>query len=94
MLFRSRMLRYIICQRLMPRKHDGERVAVYQVVASESLQTYLHTPDDENSPHSPVPTSAIDCEIERLARAGIISTETALAHASDPAKLSKTLASD
>ena len=90
----ARMLRYVICQRLMPRKHDGERVAVYQVVASESLQTYLHTPDDENSPHSPVATSAIDCEIERLVRAGVISTETALAHASDPAKLSKTLASD
>jgi Tfp pilus assembly ATPase PilU len=88
------MLRYVICQRLMPRKHDGERVAVYQVVASESLHTYLQRPHDDNSQHLPRPTSAIDCEIERLVRAGIISMETALANASDPQKLSKTLASD
>jgi twitching motility protein PilT len=90
----ARMLRYVICQRLMPRKRDGERVAVYQVVASESLQTYLQGPHDENVQHSLTPTSAIDCEIERLVRAGIISAETALANASDPQKLSKTLASD
>lgn len=89
----ARMLRYVICQRLMPRKHDAERVAVYQVVASESLQIYLQG-HDENVQHSLTPTSAIDCEIERLVRAGMVSVETALANASDPQKLSKKLASD
>jgi twitching motility protein PilT len=90
----SRMLRYVICQRLIPRKQDGERVAVYQIVDSESLNTYLQGAQGEapDSPPAP-PASAIDREIERLVRAGIISTETALAHASDPAKLSKNLAS-
>jgi twitching motility protein PilT len=90
----SRMLRYIICQRLIPRKQDGEHVAVYQIVASESLQSYLQGPQDENREDPPTPASAIDREIERLVRAGIISAETALAHASDPAKLSRNLASD
>ena len=90
----ARMLRYVICQRLMPRKHDGERVAVYQVVASESLQAYLQGPHDENSQQLSTPISAIDREIERLARAGIISIETALANASDPQKLSKKLSSE
>jgi twitching motility protein PilT len=90
----SRMLRYVICQRLIPRKQDGERVAIYQIVASESLQTYLQGPEDENREDKPTLASAIDCEIERLVRAGIISAESAMAHASDPAKLSKNLASD
>jgi twitching motility protein PilT len=91
----SRMLRYVICQRLIPRKQDGERVAVYQIVASESLQTYLQGPQGEAPDSQPAPpASAIDREIERLVRADIISAETALAHASDPAKLSKNLALD
>jgi twitching motility protein PilT len=91
----SRMLRYVICQRLIPRKQDGERVAVYQIVASESLQTYLQGSQDQNREGQPVSSaSAIDREIERLVRAGIISAETALAHVSDPAILSKNLASD
>jgi twitching motility protein PilT len=91
----ARMLRYVICQRLMPRKQDGERVAVYQIVTPESLQTYLQGPQGEAPDSHPAPpASAIDCEIERLVRDGIISMETALANASDPQKLSKTLASD
>jgi hypothetical protein len=68
---------------------------VYQIVASESLQTYLQGAPDQNREGQPVSSaSAIDREIERLVRAGIISAETALAHVSDPAILSKNLASD
>jgi len=64
------------------------------VVASESLQTYLQGAHREDAQHSPTPTSAIDREIERLVRTGIISMETALANASDPQQLSKTFTSD
>ena len=91
----ARMLRYVVCQRLMPRKQDGERVPVFQVVASDALQEMLNaSPNGNRTKHPELATSAIDREIERLVHAGIISAETALAHASDPARLSKSLTSN
>jgi len=89
----GRMLRYVVCQRLMPCKENGERVAVYQIVASEALQEILDAEHKNHTKQNELATSAIDREIERLVREGVITAETALANAADPPKLSKSLAS-
>jgi twitching motility protein PilT len=86
----AKALRFVVCQRLIPRKLNGELVGVYQIVGSDELHDVFdnsHTPDADTR-HMP---SAIDREIERLVRAGVIDAETALAHASDPTELSKSL---
>jgi twitching motility protein PilT len=88
----ARILRCVICQRLIPRKKDGERVGIYQIVASDALQHSFERPHPSHDQRGPGP-SVIDCEIERLVRTGAIDPETALAHASDPAALSKSLMS-
>ncbi len=87
----ARMLRFLICQRLVPRQLDGRRVAVFETLKSESqmLDGLLCNPahacaNDE--------TDGLDLQIERLVRAGVVSPEIALAHAIDPRELSKKLA--
>lgn len=90
----SRMLRYVIRQRLIPRQQGGERVAVFEIVTPESLSACLHGEKNRKGETQRTLPNALDQEIERLVGEGIISPETALAHLSDPAKLSKKLASD
>lgn len=85
----ARMLRYVVRQRLIPRKQDGERVAVFEIVTPEMLSACLHEEKNRKAVMRALP-NALDSEIERLVREGIVSRETALAHISDPAKLSKT----
>jgi twitching motility protein PilT len=80
----ARMLRSIVCQRLIPRTRDGERVAVFEIVPPDAVLR------GEEKPVPGVPT--LDEEIERLVRAGVITSETALAHALDPASLARALA--
>ena len=81
----TRMLRCIVCQRLIPRTRDGERVAVFEIVPPDAVR---------RGAENPVPgTRTLDEEIERLVRAGVITRETALAHALDPASLARALAS-
>jgi twitching motility protein PilT len=87
----ARILRLVICQRLIPRRESGERVAVFEVVRADSPALGLLG--------SEVPSSlqrkekrTLDGEIERLVREGIITSETALTHALDPASLAKKLA--
>jgi twitching motility protein PilT len=88
----TRILRCVVCQRLIPRKQDGERVGVFQVVEQDALQHLLESsPKEKSRSSSGSAPSAIDLEIERLARDGVISMEAALAQASDPARLSKVL---
>ena len=80
-----RMLRCIVCQRLIPRTRDGERVAVFEIVPPHAVL---------RGAENPVPgTRTLDEEIERLVRTGVIARETALAHALDPASLARALAS-
>jgi twitching motility protein PilT len=79
----GRMLRCVVCQRLIPRTHDSERVAVFEIVPPDSL------PGMEGSPVSGRP--GLDAEIERLVRSGVVTPETALAHALDPASLARAL---
>ena len=87
----AKVLRCVVCQRLVPRKQDGERIGVFQIVASNDIHDLLSEPHaGSQAQHRP---SAIDRELERLVRAGIIDSDAALAHSSDPAALSKKLTS-
>jgi len=87
----ARMLRYVISQRLLPRKQDEERVAVFEVwnSGSESLDRLLrneaHLNPEQNN------ESSIDSQIEDLVRADIVSPEIAVTHAMDPRALAKKL---
>lgn len=85
----ARMLRYVVRQRLIPRKQDGERVAVFEIVTPEMLSVCLRGATNGKKEAQRGLPNALDAEIERLVREGIVSAETALAHISDPAKLSK-----
>jgi twitching motility protein PilT len=78
----GRMLRCVVCQRLIPRTHEGERVAVFEIVPADSVL-------EEKPPGLP----ALDKEIERLVRSGVITPESAVAHALDPASLARALES-
>ncbi len=87
----ARMLRFLICQRLVPRQLDGRRVAVFETLKSESqmLDGLLCNPAHACANDD---TDGLDLQIERLVRAGVVSPEIALAHAIDPRELSKKLA--
>lgn len=81
----GRMLRCVVCQRLIPRTHDGERVAVFEIVPANAMLGGKENPARGRG--------ALDEEIERLVRAGVITSECALAHALDPASLARALES-
>jgi twitching motility protein PilT len=84
----ARMLRFLICQRLVPRQQDGRRVAVFEILKSDSqaLDGLLsgNAADVDN-------LEDLDLEIERLVRAGVVTPEIALAHAIDARELAKRL---
>jgi twitching motility protein PilT len=87
----ARILRLVICQRLIPRKQNGERVAVFEVVGADSPALGLQASEVPSSlPRKEKRT--LDSEIERLVREGAITSEAALAHALDAASLAKKLA--
>jgi twitching motility protein PilT len=95
----ARMLRYVISQRLVPRKQDEHRTAVFEVwrYGSESLEQLLRGERDR-SPQKARAQSAdhgsnwsIDSQIEELVRAGVVSPEIAITHAMDPRALAKKL---
>jgi twitching motility protein PilT len=83
----ARMLRYVISQRLVPRREDSHRVGVFEVLKSGSklLDRLLE------GANSPPKSAGLDAEIEKLVRAGIVSPEIALAHAIDPRELATKL---
>jgi twitching motility protein PilT len=94
----ARMLRYVISQRLVPRKQDEHRIALFQVwkSGSEPLERLLrHDPHrpEHNSGNTSEATdgSGIDSQIEDLVRAGIVNPEIAVTHAIDPRGLAKKL---
>ena len=85
----ARVLRCVVCQRLIPRKLDGDPVAVFETVAAgspllglQSCGTHSFTCDGE---------CGLDAKIEKLARTGTITPEAALAHAVDADSLSRRL---
>jgi twitching motility protein PilT len=83
----ARMLRFIVCQRLVPRS-DGERVAVFEVVEGDSPALGLQAEKANGRAAAGQRSPRIDAELERLARNGTIDDEAALMHAVDPGSLS------
>ena len=98
----ARMLRYVISQRLIPRKQDEHRMAVFEVLKSgaESLEKLLrhsshrdeHT-QGNNPERQPEQNNdwSIDSQIEDLVRTGMVNPEIAVIHAMDPRALAKKL---
>ncbi|HKW18528.1 MAG TPA: ATPase, T2SS/T4P/T4SS family [Terriglobales bacterium] len=86
----ARILRYVVSQRLVPRKDAKGRSCVFDVfqAGSESFGRLLidqdHAPGELDGP-------TIDSQIEDLVRAGIVSREIALAHALDARALAQRL---
>src|SRR5216684_2399981 len=88
------MLRCVISQRLLPRKNEGGRVAIFEIVNSgpgllgDLLEVHSGTRD-----HAEVRTaggvSDLDKELERLVVSGTVDPEIALAHAMDGRRLAK-----
>jgi twitching motility protein PilT len=94
----ARMLRYVISQRLVPRKQDEHRVAVFEVwkSGSESLDQLLRNQSHRRSDDLPkhvedTAASSIDSQIEDLVRAGVVTADIAVTHAMDPRALAKKL---
>jgi twitching motility protein PilT len=94
----ARMLRYVISQRLVPRKQDEHRTGVFEVwkSGSEPLERLLrgdaHRPEKDQAQASERGSNwSIDSQIEELVRAGIVSPEIAVTHAMDPRALAKKL---
>jgi twitching motility protein PilT len=86
----ARTLRCVVSQRLVPRKNDEGRTAVFEVMESGSAEldrlfdTASLSPGESDH-------SNIDSQIEDLVRAGIVSREIALAHALDPRAMAQRL---
>jgi twitching motility protein PilT len=94
----ARMLRYVISQRLVPRKQDEHRMAVFEVwkSGSESLEQLLRSQPRRRSGDPQMNTKdvadfSIDSQIEDLVRAGIVAPDIAVTHAMDPRALAKKL---
>jgi twitching motility protein PilT len=88
----ARMLLSVVCQRLIPLKQDGERIAVYEVARGNLPLESIEEPRSEGGENLEThETSTLDAQIEQLVRSGLITTRAALAHATDPAELSHKL---
>ena len=88
-----RMLRYVVCQRLVRRQQDGKRIAAYEIVRCHPLPS-LEMPGGETDNSRSANQSHLDAELERLVRQGLISPEAALEQALEPEQLSRKLALD
>jgi twitching motility protein PilT len=95
----AKTLRYVVCQRLVPRRDSRGRVAVIEILKagpcthdclehgdcpSQTLLKIMQEGASEGMQH-------FDGEIERLARAGVLDQETALAYATNPQALRQAL---
>jgi twitching motility protein PilT len=96
----SRTFRYIISQRLIPRKDGTGRIAVVEMLKSqprtqscievndssgENLLQAMRDGGSEGMQH-------FDGELEKLVRAGVVDLDTAMMYATDPQKLRQALA--
>jgi len=90
----ARSLRYIISQRLIPRRDSSGSVPVVETVKVQP--SMLHEWDDISSKHSSTGNgqmiSGLDSEIEKLVHANVIDHEMGLSHAIDPEKMRASLA--
>ncbi len=94
----AKTLRYVISQRLIPRR-DGGRVAALEVFKANP-RTMQYIECDDHSGQSLLEAMKngasdgmqhFDGEIEKLVRSGVVDLETALAYATDPSQLRQTL---
>ena len=90
----AKTLRYVVCQRLIPRQDKTGRVAAFELLKgtprvrecldnalpAESLQQHISQGATDGM-------QDFDTHILNLARAGIVDSDTALAHATNPAQL-------
>jgi twitching motility protein PilT len=96
----AKTVRYIISQRLMPRRDGGERIAVVEILKSNSrtrdcieqserpgrtLLDAIKASENEGMQH-------FDAEIAKLVRSGLIDLETGLSFASNATVLGQELA--
>jgi twitching motility protein PilT len=95
----ARVLRYIICRKLVPRTDNSGRMAVVEILKGNSrAQGYeddsqsIHAPLELNSEDAADGIQHIDGEIEKLVRSGVVNLSIALACAADPKQLHKRLA--
>jgi twitching motility protein PilT len=88
----AKTLRYVIAQRLIPRR-DAGRVAVRQIFkVNHQAAQYIESENGSGTRLLQLLKSGcgmqdFDHEIEKLVRAGIVDLETGLAYASEPAEL-------
>jgi twitching motility protein PilT len=94
----AKTLRYVISQRLIPRK-DGGRVAIVEVFKNTPITAnYLECEDPSGDTLLEALKNGasegmqhFDAEIEKLVRAEVVDLETALNYATDPQQLRRTL---
>src|SRR5207245_1309528 len=93
-------LRYILSQRLLPRKEGKGRVAIIEILKS-TMRTREYVEKGENEGKTLLDAMRdgstegmqhFDEEIEKLIRAGIIDKETALSYATNAGNLRLTIA--
>ncbi len=91
----AKSFRYIISQRLVPRKDGAGRVAVIEILKS-TLRTREYVEKGETDGKSLLDAMRVgeqegmqsfDGDIERLIRAGVLDMETGLAYATNPGNL-------
>jgi len=95
----ARTIRYIVSQRLIPRKDGTGRIAVVEILkGSPEIQAYIEERDSSSKTLRQAMTAGaaegmqhFDGEIEKLVRAGIVDPDAALMYATDPQALRKNL---
>jgi twitching motility protein PilT len=95
----ARTFRYIISQRLIPRKDGSGRIAVVELLKADSRTQScidVHDASAENLLQAMRDGASegmqyFDGELEKLVHAGVIAFETAMMHATNPLQLRQTL---
>ena len=95
----AKTFRYIVSQRLIPRKNGGGRIAIVEILKAHprtlrcmeatdfSAQSLLHAIKESSADSM----QHFDGEIEKLVRAGVVDLETATRYATEPEELRQTL---
>ena len=95
----ARTFRYIISQRLIPRKDGSGRIAVVELLKADSRTQScidVHDASAENLLQAMRDGASegmqyFDGELEKLVHAGVVAFETAMMHATNPQQLRQTL---
>ena len=95
----ARTFRYIVSQRLIPRKDATGRIAVVEILKSCSRTQSCIEVDDSPGANLlqamregvPEGMQYFDGELKKLVRAGVVDFDTAIMHANDPKELQQTL---